>query len=91
MLKNPFRWKDGNLEEAIADGFKDLKNYDLDDDEATKIVDNQAKLYALKPKGLSRDTVVFVAGNIIIAVGVLWFEKTDRVSTNVFPFLVKPK
>lgn len=91
MLRNPFHKEDEDLTEAIADGFKDLKAYDLDDDEATQIIENQVKLYALKNKGMSKDTVALIAGNVGIAILVLWFEKTDVVTTKLFPFLGKPK
>ncbi len=91
MFTNPFRNEDSDLNEAIAESFLDLKGCNSDDEEYGTSVDQIVKLYALKPKGLNPDTLLIVAGNIIIGVAVLNFERDNLVRTKLWNFIMKTK
>lgn len=86
---NPFRKKDENLDHAIAEAYEDLKNRDYDTPEAKRIVARITELNALKPKGLSADTLAVVLGNLGLAAIYIGFEKSHVISTKFPNFLVK--
>ena len=81
------------LEEAINNCLAELAGYEADSEEYQKIVDQVAKLHALKvaekPCGVSRDTMAIVLGNVAVALIVVSHERAHVVTSKVFNFLVK--
>jgi hypothetical protein len=87
-MKNPFE-EDPNLEKAIESAFTDLNGFTADEEEYQKAIDQLVKLQAMRKKQLDPNTVVIIGTNLLIAVLVLRFERTDIVSTKLFGFLRK--
>ena len=81
------------LKRIIADLMNDIQGTRPDDPEyakMTKELKNLFKLLALcEPKRVSPDTMTIVAGNILIAVMVVGFERANVVTSKVFSFLMK--
>jgi CHASE3 domain sensor protein len=86
---NPFRPEDPALDEAIAEALSDLRSHTSEEDEYKRSVDQLVKLYALKPKALDPNTLLTVAGNIIIGVAVLKYEQTGIITSKIWNFMSK--
>lgn len=85
----PFRQEDPQLNSAIADVYKTLETHKPYDAEYKTAVDQLGKLNDLKNKGIDPNTLVTVAGNLLIAVVVIRFEQTGVITTKLFGFLSK--
>lgn len=88
---NPFRPEDPALDAAIADAFKSLEHLDAADPEYQKILSQITNLYALKrqPVDIDPNKLAAVAGNILVAIVVIKFERTNIITTKVGTFLSK--
>lgn len=85
------------LDEAIALAFTELKKYTPESAQYAAAVAQIEKLYALKkvPKdsqqGLSANTVLPVAGNLLGIGMILFFEKADIITSKALGFVMKSK
>jgi hypothetical protein len=81
------------LEEARDTLLIELKNFQADADEYTKMMVHLKTLSELikaeSHERLNPNTVALVSGNVVIALMVIGFEKTNVVTTKVVPFLLK--
>ena len=90
LLSNPFNPKDSQLERTIAITHAHQENLEPDSKEFTAIVDNQVKLYQLRPEPIKPDTIATVAGGLALGFGILWFERNGGlVTTRVGQFVKK--
>lgn len=86
--KNP-----SGLDSAITDVLSDMKGFTSDAAEYSAMVDQLVKLHSLKecekPQGISKDTLLIVAGNLIGIVMILSYEKTNVITTRALQFMLK--
>lgn len=86
---NPFRREDPQLSEAIAEVYKEMKSLTADDSAYIKMREQLTELNALKNKGIDPNTLLVVAGNVMIAAVVITHEQTSVITTKALPFLAK--
>jgi hypothetical protein len=81
------------LDSAIEDCLAELRGYDADSPEYSKILKQLTKLYALKaldrPERISKDTIAIVLGNLAVAIIIVGHEQAHVVTSKVLGFLVK--
>lgn len=81
------------LDLAIAEVLSDMKGFTSDADEYSAMVEQLVKLHAMKecekPNGVSKDTVLIVAGNLLGIVMILSFERTNVITTRALQFMLK--
>ena len=81
------------LDVAITEVFSDMKGFTSDADEYSAMVDQLVKLHTLKecekPQGVSKDTLLIVAGNLLGIVLILSYEKTNVITTRALQFMLK--
>lgn len=85
----PFRREDPQLSDAIAEVYKEMKSLTADDPAYIKMREQLTELNALKNKGIDPNTLLVVAGNVLIAAVVITHEQTSVITTKVLPFLAK--
>lgn len=86
---NPFSPEDQALDEAIAEVLTDLKSHTSETDEYAKSVEQLTKLYALRSKRVDPNTLLTIAGNLLIGLAVIKYEQTGVITTKVWSFLSK--
>jgi hypothetical protein len=85
--------KPTGLDEAINEVLSEMKGFTSDADEYSTMVEQLVKLYSLqtceKPQGISKDTMLIVAGNLLGIVMILSYEKTNVITTKALQFMLK--
>ncbi len=85
--------KPTGLDEAISEVLRDMKGFASDADEYSAMVDQLVKLHCLKEneksQGVSKDTLLIVAGNLLGIVMILSYEKTNVITTRALQFMLK--
>lgn len=81
------------LDAAIADLFEEMKVVTSDDDEYIAAVTQLTELYKLreltKPKSISPDVVLTVAGNLVGILAILHFERVNVITSKALGFVLK--
>lgn len=90
MFNRLFAPKDEQLEEAISSLYSDLAGHTGETEDASKVIDQLTKLYALKPAPvLDPNELTKTMSSIAIAVAVLKYEETGVITTKLFQFFGK--
>jgi hypothetical protein len=91
--KSP-RQKTG-LEIAIDELLSEMKGYTADTEEYAKMVDQLDTLYKLKdidkPERIKPDTLAIIGGNVLVAVVIVGFERTNIMTSKALSFLLKTR
>lgn len=86
---NAFRKQDPDLNAAIAEAYRDLKDFTANEGPYSTIVDQIVQLNTLKNKGVDPNTLVVVVGNLLIGFAVIKYERTAVVTTKLWSFMSK--
>ena len=92
MLKRTKRESSG-LEKAIDQILLEMQGYTCDEPEYNAMTDQLDKLYKLKeidkPKRVSQDTLVLIAGNVFITLMIVAYEQKSIMTTKAPQFWSK--
>lgn len=83
------------LQEAIDSVLEEMKGFTADTPEYAAMTDQLTKLYNLKvldtPKGVSKDTLAMIGGNLAGIVMILGHERAHVVASKALSFVMKLK
>jgi hypothetical protein len=85
--------KESALDKAIDRVLDNMEGQPPDSEDYAKMVNQLVKLHSLKvaqtPKRVSNDTLAIIAANIVGLVLVLYYERTDAITTRAVNFIKK--
>lgn len=94
MFRSKSRDKTG-LETAIDELLNEMKGVTADSEEYTTMAANLDTLYKLKdvdkPERLKPDTLAIIGGNILVAVVIVGFEKSNIMTSKALSFMLKTR
>jgi len=91
-----FGWQktDPELEEAIAECLAEMKGCNADSEEYKLLLDSLERLHALRPekgrKGMSKDTLVTVAGNLLAVFMIISYERGHVMVSKAKDYVMRP-
>jgi hypothetical protein len=95
MMKKFWLRKSSVLDEPITKALTDMKTYDLDTIEYRAAIEHLEQLMKMKTEErrnrVSADTIAIIAGNVMVALIIVGYERGHVMTSKTMSFVLRPK